>query len=89
MTTATPKRIVLRVHEQYTQEWVTIVKQFFDFDKSQSTDDYYPHLCPADLSSKMHIVLDLHCKQFPSTDVDQLPYEVFKVKKPNDLYAFP
>lgn len=38
-------------------------------------------------STVTHIVLDMHCKTVPKVDLDAIEYDVFKVKKNNELYV--
>jgi len=38
-------------------------------------------------SSQMHIVLDFNCKLHPTIDNSKIAYEVFKVKRKDDLYV--
>ena len=83
MAVPKPQRVVLRFDEKYELEFAKIIEEYFEFDTSLSTDDFFDHLCPANLSSKMHIVLDLRCEQFPSVDLHQITYKVFKVWKRN------
>lgn len=80
-----PRRIVLRVDEQYERQHAEIVKTFFT--SYDYEPDFYEHLCPPNRSTKMHIVLDLHCKPGSSVDIQSIPYEVFRVKKPGALYV--
>jgi hypothetical protein len=81
-----PKRIVLRFHEKYQFEEAAINETFFALFGPKPANDYYSHLCAAGESSKMQIVLDLHAKTNPVVDLDAIAYEVFKVKKDDQLY---
>ena len=85
MAQVIPKRIVLRFHERYERDPETIRRKFFETINIDPKDDYFPHLCPPDDSTKMHLVIDLYCKSFPSVILDQVPHEVYRVKKPDDL----
>lgn len=76
-----PRRIVLRLHERYEQEWAAVIDTYFAFSGLDLNDDFYPHLMAPNMSSKMHIVLDLRCKTMSPTDISAMVYEVFKVKK--------
>lgn len=83
-----PKRVVLRFHVQHELEEAAINKRFYalygpDFPKN----DFYSHLMAPNESSHMYIVLDLNCNLHPTIDNDKLAYEVFKVKKKDDLYV--
>ena len=82
MTNATPRRIVLRFHNSQEGECTVFAKKFFECHPEQATNDYYERLVPQqEESSKMHIVPDMHYQQFPSADIEQIPYHVFKVFK--------
>jgi hypothetical protein len=85
MMKRTPKRIVLRFDEKYERDPGTITRKFFETVKIDPTDDYFTHLCPPNDSTKMHVVIDLYCKSFPSVNLDQIPHEVYRVKKKDDL----
>ncbi|EXJ77900.1 hypothetical protein A1O3_09059 [Capronia epimyces CBS 606.96] len=85
MMQRTPKRIVLRFHEKYEREPGTIIEKFFETVKIDPADDYFPHLCPPDDSTKMHVVIDLYCKSSPSVNLDQVSHEVYRVKKTDDF----
>lgn len=81
-----PKRIVLRVDEQYERQHAEIVEAFFT--SYDDKPDFYEHLCPPNWSTKMHIVLDLHCNPGTSVEVQNIPYEVFRVRKSKGLYVY-
>jgi hypothetical protein len=84
-TQAAPKRIVLRFHEDYGWDH-GIQEKFFETMKIDPADDYFLHLVPPDDdSNKMHFVIDLYCKSFPTVNLDQVPHEVYRVKKKDDL----
>jgi len=77
-----PERIVLRTREEYELECTAIIEKFFDHFNIQPMNDYFWHLCPANSSSTIYIVLDLYCQTFPTIEPDQLVHEVFQVRKP-------
>lgn len=81
-----PRRIVLRVDEQYELQHAEIVEAFFT--SYDDEPDFYQHLCPPNRSTKMHTVLDLHCKPGSSVELQSIPYEVFRVKKSEALYVY-
>lgn len=85
MTQISPKRIVLRFHQKYEHEPGTITRRFFEAVNIDPHEDYFPHLCPPDDSTKMHLVIDLYCKSFPSVTLDEISHEVYRVKKTGDL----
>ncbi len=85
MTQLTPKRIVLRFHERYERDPETITKCFFEAINIDPKDDYFPHLCPPDDSTKMHLVIDLYCRSFPLVDLDEVAHEVYRVRKKDNL----
>jgi hypothetical protein len=86
-TTSVPKRVVLRFLEEYELEEWDILQAYFALFGPEPVDDFFSHLIPANESSKMHIVLDLHCKSVPIVDLQAIEYQVFKVKKGDGLYA--
>lgn len=88
MQDTTPKRIVLRLNVRHERETTDIIKSFFAKVNLEPGDDYYAHLLAPGVSSKMHIILDLHCRTFPSVDLGTVAYEVFLVRKDADLYVF-
>jgi len=80
MAISHPRRIVLRLNDKHEQDCHTFAKKFFDRYPDQATDDYFHRrILQQEDSSKIHIVLDMHCKQSPSADVREMPYNVFKV----------
>lgn len=84
----TPKRVVLRFKDTYELEECAITENFFTRFSYQPGNDYYSHLMAANDSSKMHIVLDLHCKTHSTIDNRKIPYEVYSVsKKDGKLYV--
>lgn len=87
MALAVPRRVILRLNEEYIQEHATIIHKFFELHHDQSTDDFFVHLRPEYTPPKMYIVLDLYCQQYPTVDISQMQYEVFNVKKADDLYV--
>ena len=82
-----PKRIVLRFNERYALEEAAIIGRFFVLFGTKPADDFYSHLCAPNLSSKMYIVLDLHCKTVPTVDLRTIEYKVFMMKKGDELYV--
>lgn len=82
-----PKRIVLCFDVKYELEEAAMIETFFTLFGPKPADDFYSHLCAPNLSSKMHIVLDLHCKTVPTVDLHAIEHEVFKVKKGDELYV--
>ena len=80
-----PKRIILRFDERYVQEESIIISNFYNTFEMTPDKDLHVHLLAANNSSKMYIILDLHCKTFPSVDLHDIVYEVFKVKKSDKL----
>ena len=89
-TTPVPKRVVLSFLVEYElEEWAILQAYFATFGPKpvDDFDDFFSHLVPANESSKMHIVLDLHCKSVPIVDLQAIEYQVFKVKKGDGLYA--
>lgn len=82
-----PKRIVLRFDVNYELEEAAMIETFFALFGPKPADDFYSHLCPPNVSSKMHIVLDLHCKTVPIVDLHAIEHAVFKVKKGDELYV--
>lgn len=77
----TPKRVVLRFKVLYELEESAITERFFTRIGYKPENDYYSHLIPPDNSSKMHIVLDLHCNTNPTIGNGQIPYEVYSVSR--------
>lgn len=82
-----PKRIVLRFDQEYELDWEAIIQTSFATFGSNQSSDFYPHLMAPNMSTKMHIVLDLHCKTVSSVDSSAIEYEVFKVEKAGELYV--
>lgn len=83
-----PKRVVLRFHVQHELEEAAINKRFFELHGPKPLNtDFFSHLMASNESSHMHIVLDIHCKSNPTIDNSKIVYEVFKVKKKDELYA--
>jgi hypothetical protein len=84
----TPKRVVLRFKVRYELEERAINESYFTRISDEPKNDYYSHLMAANNSSKMHIVLDLHCNTNPTIDNCKIPYEVYSVsKKDGKLYV--
>lgn len=83
-----PKRVVLRFHVQHELEEAAINKQFFAlYGPEPLNNDFYSHLMAPNESSQMHIVLDMYCKSHPIMNNCEIVYEVFKVKKNDELYV--
>ena len=85
MQNIVPKRVVFRFHQKYELEWATVIDKYFASLGSDPNGDFYSHLMAPNMSSKMHIVLDLHCKTISPIDPSTIAYEVFKVKKADEL----
>ncbi|KAK5246699.1 hypothetical protein LTS13_008095 [Exophiala xenobiotica] len=86
MQQSDPRRIVFRFPVTYELEEAAIVMGFFGMFGRDPQDDYFSHLmAPNESSTKMHIILDMHCKTVPEVNLDDIEYEVFKVKKNNEL----
>jgi hypothetical protein len=81
-----PKRIVLRFNVKYELKEVAIIKVFFALFGLKPTDDFYSHLCAPNLSSKIHIILDLHYQTNSTVDLYAIEHEVFNIKKNSVLY---
>jgi hypothetical protein len=80
MSQATPVRIVLPYREQPFQKPTAIINAFFTWRGIQPLrEDYYTHICSDPRSSRLYLVLDLHCKTHPNVDLSNLDLEVFKV----------
>lgn len=81
-----PKRVVLRFHVQHELEEAAINERFFAlYGPEPPKNDFYSHLMAPNESSKMHIVLDIHCKSHPTIDNSKIAYEVFKVEKKDEF----
>ena len=78
---------LLRVNESYWLEIQATIDQFFEKYSLQPADDYFSHLQPANESVKMHVILDMYCRTIPMVDLGTIEYQVFKVKKNNQLYV--
>jgi hypothetical protein len=82
-----PRRIVLRFSVAYELEEAAIIERFFTEFGPKPADDFYSHLMAPNESSKMHIILDMHCKTVPTVELDKIVYEVFKVRRNKELYV--
>jgi hypothetical protein len=87
MSQVTPVRMVLRYREQPFQDLGAMIKAFFDWRDLQPLEDYCTHICSDPPSSKLYLVLDLHCKTCPDVDLSKLELQVFKVSRNNTLYV--
>lgn len=83
--TNTPKRAVLRFSFRYQHDEAAIIRSFSTLVNSEPAKDFFSHLIPPNESSKMYIVLDLYHKENLTADINEIPYEVFLVKKERDL----
>lgn len=79
MSQATPVRIILPYREQPFQKPTAIINAFFTWRGIQPLEDYYTHICSDPRSSRLYLVLDLHCKTHPNVDLNKVDLEVFKV----------
>lgn len=87
MQDSSPRRIVFRFPVTYELEEAEILTRFFTLFDRDPQDDYFSHLmAPGISSTKMHIILDIHCKTIPKVDLKTIEYEVFRVRKNNKLY---
>lgn len=83
-----PKRIVLCFSLQYEREEAEILKAYFaKYGPEPINHDFYSHLMAPNTSSKMHIILDLHCKTNANVDLLLIDHQVFKVRKRDNLYV--
>ena len=82
-----PRRIVLRFSVQYELEEAAIIEKFFAEFGLNPNNDFYSHLMAPNESSRMHIILDMHCKTVPIVELDEIVHEVFKVKRNEELYV--
>ncbi|KAF2874171.1 hypothetical protein BDV95DRAFT_487501 [Massariosphaeria phaeospora] len=83
--TITPKRAVLRFHVRYERDEAAIIEQFLASTQSEHVEHFFIHSIPPNQSSKMHTVLDLHHIENPTANLNEIPYEVFVVKKEADF----
>lgn len=79
MSQATPVRIILSYREQPFQNLTAIINAFFTWRGIQPLEDYYTHICGDPRSTRLYLVLDLHCKAHSNVDLNKLDLEVFKV----------
>lgn len=85
-----PKRIILRLHEQYEQQTNEVTEQFLNEHHQSRHLDHFEHLiAPQEWSRRMYIVLDLYCKANPEVKLQTLDHPVLAVSKPDSLYASP
>lgn len=88
MSEVTPKRVILRCPGQYFCEQEAMIMAFFNSQDLQTSINYFPHIVNDPSShSKLYLVLDLHHKETPSVDLNDLELQVFKVSKRNTLYV--
>lgn len=88
MSQVTPKRVVLKCREQYFQEQKAMVTAFLNSQDLQTVEDYYTHIIFEPSSpSNLYLVLDLHCKEIPGVDLNELELQVFKVSRRDALYV--
>ncbi|KAK5940710.1 hypothetical protein PMZ80_007127 [Knufia obscura] len=80
-----PRRVVLRVDEQYELEWANIVETYLASIDVDTHNDFYAHLMAPNMSTKMHIVLDIPSKLPPSVDPSSIAYKVYRVKRADEL----
>ncbi|TVY36797.1 hypothetical protein LCER1_G009345 [Lachnellula cervina] len=85
MSQATPVRIILQYRDQPFQNLEAIINAFFKWRDTQPPEDYCTHICSNPPSSRLYLVLDLHCKTYPNIDLNKLNLEVFKVSGINSF----
>jgi hypothetical protein len=83
-----PRRVVLRFDAKYDLQEPAIITQYLASIQSGEIS-YFIHSIPPSQSHKAHTVLDLHYIENPTANLDEIPYEVFLVKKQADLYVVP
>ena len=83
-----PQRIVFRFNEKFIREEQTILNTFFSQFNIDPGKDYHSHLCAANESVMMHIVLDLYCKTYPDADVQAIEHKVFELHKTDQLFVY-
>lgn len=81
------RRVVLRFNERYELQEGAIIEKFSALYGRISGDDFYSHSCPANISSNVYVVLDIHCKTVPNIYLQMIPYQVFKVRKNEELFV--
>jgi hypothetical protein len=80
MSEVTPKRIILKCPQQYFQDQEAMVTAFFHSQGLKTPDDYFSHiLYDSSTPSKLYLVLDLHYKEIPNVNPNELELQVFKV----------
>ena len=83
-----PKQVVLCFHVRHELEEAAINKQFFAlYGPEHLNNNFYSHLMAPNESSQTYIVLDINCKSHPTINNSEIAYEVFKVKKKDELYV--
>ena len=84
-----PRRIVLRFNVDYELEEAAIIETFFTEFGPKPAGDFYSHLMAPNESSRMYIILDVHCNTVPTVKLSEISYEAFKVKRNDKLYVGP
>jgi hypothetical protein len=82
-----PKRVVLRFSTEYERHEAAINEAFIARYGPKPINDFYSHLMAPNESSKMHIILDLYCNRNSAPDLQKIEYQVFRVRKRDNLYV--
>jgi hypothetical protein len=88
MSEVTAKRMILKCPQQYFQQQEAMVTAFFHSQGLKDPVDYFSHiLYDSSTPSKLYLVLDLHYKEIPNVDLNELELRVFKVLRRKALYV--
>ncbi|KAL5401419.1 hypothetical protein PMIN03_011533 [Paraphaeosphaeria minitans] len=79
-STDSPRRVVLRFNSRYDREEPKIIAKYLAMTQPREIR-YFVHSIPSQNSAKAHTVLDLHCDQCQTVNIDEISYEVFLVEK--------
>ncbi|KAF2468780.1 uncharacterized protein BDR25DRAFT_264676 [Lindgomyces ingoldianus] len=87
MGQTTPKRVILRCREQFFKDQKIMVDAFFESQNLPNLEGHGVHICSEPSSTRLYLVLDLHCEEVPNVDLSELELQVFKVSR-NTTFTF-
>lgn len=81
----TPRRIIIRAHEHWHNDYQQIVQNWLQrhgyADPTGWTRRHYVHLLGVN-DGRFHIVININKNSWGNESVQELPYELYRLRKP-------
>ena len=86
----TSRRIVIRVHERWHEDYEKIVQDWFQYcgygtasELYSWIDHHYVHLLGVN-NRRFHLIIDMEKVGLQNPHIEEIPYEIYRLKKPNE-----